>query len=213
MIKRLKLLALIALAYSSSSFAFDEIKILDLAPFSRIAVSGNAEVTVKQGKDQKVAITADTKTMPFLEIYVKGDELFIKKKSTGFLNRCPSSCLVKAEITVKELKEIDLSGSVKLKGQNIDADELLVDTAGSASVKLEGSARKLIVDASGSAHIDTSLLKAEIVEADASGSVDAKVHAEKELEVDISGSGQVRYSGNPAKVKTDVSGSGNVSKA
>ena len=48
---------------------------------------------------------------------------------------------------------------------------------------------------------------------DVSGSGNARVYASGSLNATISGSGNVGYSGNPANVEKDISGSGEISPA
>jgi hypothetical protein len=50
------------------------------------------------------------------------------------------------------------------------------------------------------------------VNVDLSGAGDVHVHATESLDASVSGAGRVLYPGDPADVKTDVSGAGTVEK-
>jgi hypothetical protein len=55
-------------------------------------------------------------------------------------------------------------------------------------------------------------LVADDVQIRIAGSGDASVTANKSLDVSIAGSGDVKYSGNPAALKTSTAGSGSISR-
>ncbi|NNF18253.1 MAG: DUF2807 domain-containing protein, partial [Flavobacteriaceae bacterium] len=66
---------------------------------------------------------------------------------------------------------------------------------------------------SGSGDLDAFDLEADDVEVQVSGSADVEVTANKSLKANVSGSGDIRYKGNPKKVDSRKSGSGDITKA
>ncbi|MEP6559848.1 MAG: DUF2807 domain-containing protein, partial [Nakamurella sp.] len=66
------------------------------------------------------------------------------------------------------------------------------------------------VTVTGSGHYNGSTLVTAQTEVDLNGSGDASVNATDRLSATVSGSGNVTYSGNPAQVSKNVSGSGDV---
>jgi hypothetical protein len=188
-----------------SSAAWSETRDLELSAFDKIDLGGSLEIRIKQGPKQSVRIIAAPKVFKNFTFQVERKTLTMKK--TGWFSVCVGPCGIEFEITVPEIRKLELSGSVDLVGKEIDADELKIDVSGSAEIELSGKARKLNIEASGSIEIDAFDLKADIVVSDISGSSTLKVHAVEVLDVEISGSGEVFYSGHPEKIKMDVSGS------
>jgi len=78
---------------------------------------------------------------------------------------------------------------------------------------LSGSTTDFDVTISGSGDIKAYDLEADNVDATVSGSADIKVTARKMLKARVSGSGDISYKGNPQKVDTKTSGSGDITKA
>lgn len=93
---------------------------------------------------------------------------------------------------------------------DIDADNLIVKLSGSGNIFLSGNAHNSDMKISGSGNIKTYDLAAQNCEVRLSGSGNAKVHAVQALYAHVSGSGGIYYKGNPEKVKSKVTGSGDV---
>ena len=64
---------------------------------------------------------------------------------------------------------------------------------------------------SGSGDIRAYDLQADFVDAQVSGSADIRVTANEMLKARVSGSGDISYKGNPKKIDTKSSGSGDIS--
>lgn len=79
-------------------------------------------------------------------------------------------------------------------------------------MNLSGSTRNLEVSISGSGDIKAYDLEADYVEATISGSADIEITANESLKARVSGSGDISYRGNPKKIDTKTSGSGDISK-
>jgi hypothetical protein len=108
---------------------------------------------------------------------------------------------------------IDLSGSGSLSVTSGATTQLTVTVSGSGDVTIVGAATELRLSNEGSADFDGSLLEATTVDVTLSGSGDARVVARQELTASISGSGSLVYSGNPSKVVTSLTGSGEITAA
>ena len=83
--------------------------------------------------------------------------------------------------------------------------------SGSGDMDLSGKTNDLDVQVSGSGDIKAYDLDAEFVTAQVSGSADIKVTANQMLKARVSGSGDISYKGNPKKIETKTSGSGDIS--
>ena len=102
------------------------------------------------------------------------------------------------------------SGDITL---DVDASSIDASMSGSGDINLSGSTTDFDVTISGSGDIKAYELVADNVDATVSGSADIKVTAKESLKARVSGSGDIHYKGNPGKVDTKTSGSGDITKA
>ena len=107
--------------------------------------------------------------------------------------------------------EVSMSGSGDIE-LNLDARNVEASLSGSGDMLLSGASSSFTVRISGSGDIEAYDLEADDVEVVVSGSADAQVTARKSLKARVSGSGDVHYKGNPEKVDSKTSGSGDVTK-
>lgn len=105
---------------------------------------------------------------------------------------------------------LDLTGSGSLSLTSGTTSRLTVTLRGSGDVTISGTTTELRLSSEGSANFDGALLDATTVDVDVSGSGDARVLVRQELTASVSGSGSLVYSGNPSKVVTSVTGSGEI---
>ena len=176
--------------------------------FTRVSLAGSAKVVITVGADRKVVVRGDDNLIGELETTVDGGTLNISEN--GNLN--PKAGLT-VEITVPQLEGVDVSGSGDLSAQGVNGDSFSASVSGSGSVEATGEVSAAEVNVSGSGNVGLEKLTAEDVTVDVSGSGNARVYASRSLNATISGSGNVGYSGNPANVEKDVSGSGEISPA
>ena len=107
---------------------------------------------------------------------------------------------------------MNISGSGDFSG-NIECSENAVfNISGSGNIVTSGKCQSLQLSIAGSGDFQGLELKSAKTKVSISGSGDAKINAENELDVSISGSGEIVYTGNPAKVKQTISGSGEIKK-
>ena len=92
----------------------------------------------------------------------------------------------------------------------LDYQRLKVRSTGSASATLQGRARELEIDASGSSEIDARDLRTEIVTIDVSGSSRIHTFAEREFRIDASGSAKVYLYGDAQVTEQRVTGSAEI---
>jgi hypothetical protein len=105
---------------------------------------------------------------------------------------------------------IGISGSGDFDLDNLQYGELSVGISGSGDVHLSGSAESVELSISGSGDVKADDLKTKKANCRVSGSGNISLNVSKELDATISGSGDIRYSGSPASVRTRVSGSGDI---
>ena len=100
------------------------------------------------------------------------------------------------------------SGDLDIKAY--DQPTLALDVSGSADVTAEGRTDALRLEIDGSGDADLRALAARDATVDISGSGDANVAPTGDVQVRIDGSGDVTLAARPAKLTTELSGSGDV---
>ena len=105
---------------------------------------------------------------------------------------------------------ISISGSGDFDLKNIKYTDISVGISGSGDVDLAGSVESVDLSISGSGDLNAESLKAQKARCRVSGSGDISLNVSKELDATVSGSGDIRYVGKPASVRTRVSGSGDI---
>lgn len=195
----------------------------ELPEFNEIYLTGITKVYLNQGDEQKVVVEASAKVQDRISTQVKNNKLKITSKFNGKQKQC------KIYVTVKEIKEIQISGAAFVKGiGNINAPELriiasgasdvnlkiTVDTlytnlSGASNVILSGNVYKHLSKVSGAATLKAANLITQKTNINASGAANAKVFAEKELNEDVSGAANVNNI-KEVKVKENKSESQNI---
>jgi hypothetical protein len=198
-----------------------------VSSFDGIDVSGAFDIFLKQGPVEQVTVEADENLMSIIRTDVVGGTLRIDLKKP--INHATT---MKVYITVKELKDIDVSGAVDIKTEGrITGNDLSIDASGASDSQMEIAYQKLSLDCSGASKLVFSGM-ANAVTADLSGACDiyafempaesyslslsgagkADIHVTKSLRVEISGAGSVKYKGSPTEIDQDISGAGSIKK-
>ena len=201
--------------------------------FSRIDVSGVAEVTLQQGRSEGVTVEAPTQMLSRIKTEVRDGTLTVTISQrrhwwdwfeVGSRGRTP-----RITIELVKIDRIESAGSIKFKADTLRADDLRIDVAGASSLKigdlqanrlwLDGSgaisadiAGKVgaqLVDLSGAGSYRAGALVSDKADIRVSGAGKAIVNTASLLKVDISGAGVVEYSGDP-KIEQQISGVGKV---
>lgn len=113
-------------------------------------------------------------------------------------------------MTAPDITRFGLQGSSSLAIEGYKQPRLRLDLAGNAEVTAKGEADVVEVDISGSADADLGGLKTKGADVEISGSGDATLAPTEWAKVDISGAGDVTLLTHPAKLETDISGSGSI---
>lgn len=198
--------------------------------FKDIEASSDLEVHLIQGPEYNIKIEGEENIIKLMDVKMEGDVLKVGMQDNVSIN---TSHPLKVFITAPEFREIEGSGAcsfttdgkltsatdvkVELSGacelrMDIDAAKVAVDASGATEINIKGKTRDFSVDASGASSIHCYELLTENTTLEISGGGDAEVFASQSLTVSISGAGDVKYKGNPASVKQDISGAGEVSK-
>ncbi|MCK9220307.1 MAG: DUF2807 domain-containing protein [Bacteroidales bacterium] len=198
-----------------------------VSSFDALDVSGAFDVYIKQGDAEGLVIETDDNLLPSIKTTVVGHTLKIETK-----NPIHHVTVLKAYITVKDLKKIDVSGAVDIQTENrLTVPELSIDASGASDSKMEiavqrlkldcsgaskmsfsGTAVNVEMDLSGSSDIFAYDLISETYSFEISGAGDAQINVSKSIKASISGAGSVKYKGSPSEIDQVVSGAGSIKK-
>ena len=181
---------------------------LTLSDFNRIVTVGPVNVRYTQDTFQRVVITAEPEIYELMDIKVTNEvlELDFEDDSPCF----NTNVGITAEITVPDLKGIDVSGSSAIiTTDSVFLDEFTLDVSGSANLNGMGVIETLTINTSGL--ISAQLFDIEVAEAtiDVSGTCNVDIFCTDVLNINISGSAVIRYMGNPT-INQNVSGTLNL---
>jgi hypothetical protein len=195
--------------------------------FDGIEVSGAFDIILKQGAIEEVILEADANLLPLIRTDVVGGTLRLETRKP--INHVT---VMRAYITVKDLKRIDVSGAVDISTDGrITVPELSIDASGASDSKLELAVQKLKLDCSGASKMrfsgyatDVNMdlsgasdifgydMLVENFDIEISGAGNAQINVTKKIRAEISGAGSVNYKGSPAEIDQSVSGAGSIKK-
>ena len=203
------------------------------ADFRGISLNSADNVIVRQGSPAAISISGPAEELARTETVVEKGYLVVRKSGDGKANGSKNSPHVVVTVTlpVVENLRVNSSGDLQTEG-TLTGDDLNISlagsgdvhvsaeltgtcstgVAGSGDVKLSGRCATHTVRLAGSGDIKAANMRATDVTVKLSGSGDIHVAAAEALTVTISGSGDVRYVGTPARLITNVKGSGSVAK-
>jgi hypothetical protein len=117
---------------------------------------------------------------------------------------------VTVTMTAPAVKRFAINGDGTLSIAGYDQDQLELDVSGRGDVTGKGKARAVDLSISGDGDVDLSGLPSDSAHADISGSGRASIAPASAADLHISGSGEIDLATHPAKLSSDVSGSGRI---
>lgn len=106
--------------------------------------------------------------------------------------------------------DIFSDGVGNLKAENLDIDQVNVDTDGVGNISLAGKTNSIIIHSDGIGNVDTQELHAQKAHIVSNGVGNVSCFASEVVEVDASGVGNVTYYGNPKDKNITKDGVGKV---
>ena len=179
----------------------------DVAGFTSVGLYGSADVDVTFGDSETVVVEADDNILPLIDTKVQRGQLIINNKPNPSYR---TSNPVLVHITMKSLDRVGLPGSGSFTVTGLSADSVKIDLPGSGSIHVTGEANQVNVSLNGSGIVSCKELKAQNATVRLNGSGNISVYASSSLDATIGGSGNILYSGSPAKLNKKVFGSGTI---
>jgi hypothetical protein len=205
--------SILALSENGSLLPKRKGQVRTLPNFSSLSLDGIGTVHLHQGP-QKVMVVMDERLLDIFMTEVKRGVLHM-----GFSHRKVWKTLwffFKADkglvdITLPEIKAINLTGKGLLVSDFLSVESLEVDLTGASRATLQGTISKLHITSSGTVRFDARNLATQwcSVKMDGAGTVELEVT--EKLNVTVKGAGKVLYWGDP-KVNMKVTGAGSVRK-
>lgn len=181
----------------------------ELAGFTSVELAGSNNVKIHVGGTQSVVVHADDNLLGRVTTRVQAGKLVVGNTPGSYTSKSPMS----VDVSVPALQALRLTGSGVISVTGIKTASLAVTLSGSGVLRASGRAMRLDVTLAGSGDAQLKQLLARQVHAAISGSGRILVTATKSLSAAVPGSGAIIYSGNPAQVTTNVTGSGAVTRA
>ena len=181
----------------------------------RLSVDLPADVTYVQGPEAGVVVTGSQAMVDRIQvnngrITADGpDEITIRWWAGGF-SAWNDRDNLKIVVTAPSVTRFDLAGSQTLTIQDYDQPTLSIDISGSGDVTATGKTAALDLDIAGSGEADLSTLATTDATVGVSGSGEARVAPTGTARLSIAGSGDITLTTRPAKLESNVSGSGDI---
>lgn len=173
--------------------------------FRSIDLAGTNKVTVRIGGDRSVVVRGDDNLLGRITTDVKLGKLVIGDTGS-FTTTSPMS----VEVGAPSLDSLTLSGTGSLVAVGIDTERLTAKLAGTGLLQISGTATRLNVSLDGDGDAELGQLAARDVHAVMNGTGQIVVTATRTLDASVPGTGSILYFGTPARVKTNVTGTGAV---
>jgi len=178
--------------------------------FQSIEMRGAAELIVKVGPAASLNLDASDRTLKHVETRVSGNTLVIDLgKTRGWFSEHGS---LKVTVTTPALKSLESNGAGDIKITGLNGGDQELRLAGAHNVEAEGRLDKLTVVLSGAGNVDYHKVIAVDAKVTVNGAGNVEVQATQSLRAEVNGVGAVRYSGDPAKVESELHGLGAITR-
>lgn len=178
----------------------------DVGAFTAIDVASIGEVVVTQGNAERLMVETDDNIQPLVLSEVRGDTLHLSMKPNTSLAIIPRLIFT---VTVRNLKQITLSGAGTISVRGFSGDQLTVDHSGVGALTVAGTVKEQHVTLSGVGNYDGTTLVSDRATVNLSGVGDVMVNVRERLDATVSGAGSVAYIGTP-ELHKQISGVGTV---
>ena len=185
-----------------------------------LAIDLPGEVTYTQGSQPSIVVTGPQAIVDrvrlvdgrlALEPSSKGERSFIRWSRTSVHGWSESDAL-RVAITAPSVRAFDLTGESELTVRHYDQPELKLVMSGSSYAEVQGKARSVDMDLSGSSRAELDALVVTDAHIRASGYGQAKVGPTGVASVDVSGGAEVDLTRQPGELRQSISGDAEVNQ-
>ena len=184
-----------------------ETQIREVSDFNSIKSSGSVDVYLKQGNTESVKIIADDEYIDQIYTEVHNKTLHIYTKGRIF-----NPSVLKAEITIKNLVEVELTGSGDFVTVGlVSTSDFSFSVCGSGDLDLNLDAKNVTGKIVGSGDVDISGVNGDFyLKSSGSGDFEAENFRINECSLNVYGSGDVEISGSANRLEIEHSSSGDI---
>lgn len=182
------ILALAAGCYTGEGSGEIAYQTFAVADFSRIALSGAAEVTVTSG-EFAVTASAEDNVLPTLVVRGEGDTLFLGR-DVDWIDGVRPTLPIRIAVSLPELVGVGISGSGRVAVRGVGANAVAFTVSGSGGLDLVDVPAKIVrIDVEGAGTVVASGIDAVAVAADMRDAAQAVIAGRADVaHVDVAGS-------------------------
>lgn len=204
-----------------------------VGPYDEISVSHVIHATLVPGAEGELLLEGEENLLEHIVAEVSGNRLTLKAEKGYQLEPSRGSEGIRIRVPVTDLHALHVSGAAHITGKGsfkfadleidgsgagemdleFEASNLEVEVSGACDITLRGAAETLAIRSSGASDLKAYNLQARSAEVRLSGSADVELSVSEALEAEVSGAGDLRYRGNPEKLKSRASGAGSIHKS
>ena len=171
--------------------------------FTSVDAGSGFNVEIIQSSSYSVLVTADDNVMDNILVTKSGDTLNVGVNWAVSL----SSVTLKVEITMPELRELELSGGAQGRIEEItSSDSISIELSGGSQLIGNGEAVDLTLDGSSGSQLDFADFIVQDASVELSGGSQATINLDGTLDADLSGGSQLHYYGDPTLGDIEISG-------
>ena len=205
------------------------VEVRPISSFDKMEFRGPGTLKISQGEKESLKIHAPGYVMNDIIADVVDGRLHLGYQSPRIVSFKVYTEVISYDLTVKDLKQLSVTGSGKVIAPDVDVDSLDVKSSGSGKIYLQhltadhfrlrvsgsgmvsvaGDVESQIVKITGSGAYLAEHLVSDFAEVELTGSGKADVSVSDQLSARITGSGLVSYAGYP-EVTKQVTGSGSL---
>lgn len=202
-------------------------KSYNFSDYTTLDVASDFEVNVNFSSSDAIKVTANSNLMEYVNIYKEGNTLYLRlKKNMWFKGRMVLDVDVNTPIVTDfvavadaiinlnsplqtERASLTLKSDAVFKGK-INVDKLFVNATSDAQIELLGSAKDMTGNFRSDSEFDNKDFKVENLTIDLRGDSEVTVTVTRSLNATASGDSELRYAGNPEKVKQSARGDADI---
>lgn len=202
-------------------------KSFDYSGYTQLDVSSDFHVNVTLGQEDAITVNANSNLMEYVHIYKEGNTLFLRlKKNTWFKGKmildvtlstnmitdynASSDAIVILDTPLKaDTVRISCKGDAVFKGA-ITANTLLVNAKSDAQIKITGSAKTMNANLKSDSEFKNRDFTVQDLTIILNGDSEAVVTVTNTLDASASGDSELRYAGNPSKVRQSARGDSDI---
>jgi len=179
----------------------------DVGSFHGVELNAIGKLTISQGSEDRLTITADDNLLPLIKTTVRNGVLVIEFERPALTVNSVTN--LEYDITVRQLDSVVMNGAGDARVVNLAGEKLRVKLAGAGNIVAAGKVTEQEVVLTGAGRYDAENLESEKASIAINGAGGATIWVTKSLDATINGMGSVSYYGDP-QVTQHITGLGKV---